>query len=63
MGGCVEKECFSEQIEVEFEGKIFKAPIGYDAYLHSLYPGDYMELPPIEKRVAHKTEIYWKGVN
>ena len=37
---------------VEFEGKTYKAPKGYDEWLQSFY-GNYMELPPIEKRVSH----------
>lgn len=37
---------------VEFEGKTYKAPCGYDEWLRSIY-GDYMELPPKENRVSH----------
>lgn len=37
---------------VEFEGKPFKAPIGYDEWLTAFY-GDYMTLPPVEQRVSH----------
>lgn len=48
----VSKDCFLETMEVEFEGVKFKAPIGYDAWLTNIY-GDYMELPPKEKRVTH----------
>lgn len=56
----IEREYFDDVIEVEFEGKIFQAPKGYEKYLSNLY-GDYMELPPIEKRVAsHRGEIWWK---
>ena len=43
---------FSSTIEVEFEGRKYFAPIGYDAFLHDLY-GDYMKLPPIEKQKSH----------
>lgn len=48
----VPKEYFAEQKLVEFEQYKFYAPIGYDAYLRSVY-GDYMELPPEDKRVSH----------
>ena len=44
-------------MEREFEGKKFNAPIGYDKWLKSFY-GDYMKLPPIEKRIAHTMEVY-----
>lgn len=47
--------------EVEFEGHKFWAPGCWDLYLHNLY-GDYMQLPPEEKRVNHKM-IAWKENN
>lgn len=48
------KRVFSDFVDVEFEGKYYKAPIGYDEWLRSFY-GDYMQLPPEEKRVSHHT--------
>lgn len=45
-------EAFASSIEVEFEGEMFPAPIGYDAFLSSLY-GDYLPEPPVEKRKTH----------
>lgn len=42
-------ECFEEYIDIEFEGMLFKGFKQYDKYLKLLY-GNYMELPPIEKR-------------
>lgn len=41
--------CFESYIEIEFEGMRFFAFREYDTYLSLLY-GDYMELPPVEKR-------------
>lgn len=48
----VNKSVFKSFIDVEFEGKKYKAPIGYDEWLKDFY-GDYMQLPPVEKRVTH----------
>jgi lipopolysaccharide cholinephosphotransferase len=44
------KEIFSSAVYKEFEGEMLPLPIGYDTYLHMAF-GDYMELPPEEKRV------------
>ena len=41
---------------VRFEGEEFLAPRNIDAYLTMMY-GDYMELPPEEKRKTHSPEI------
>lgn len=54
------KECFDGFQWLEFEGHQFKSPKDYDTYLHCLYKGDYMQLPPEEKRVHHTTQIFWK---
>ena len=51
-----DKRVFASFIEVEFEGKKYKAPIGYDEWLRSFY-GDYMKLPPEEKRVSHHSFV------
>lgn len=45
-------ECFDEYIEKDFEGHQFKILKKYDLYLSRLY-GDYMTLPPVEKRKVH----------
>lgn len=39
-------------IQVEFEGKEYQIFSGYDYYLSNLY-GDYMKIPPVEKREKH----------
>lgn len=46
------KELFENTMDVEFEGYNFKIMKDYDEYLRIMY-GDYMQLPPIEKRVTH----------
>lgn len=43
---------------VEFEGKRYQAPGCYDKYLTQIY-GDYMTLPPEEKRKNHNMKV-WK---
>ena len=45
-------EVFDHPIDVEFEGYKFWAPVGYDAFLTSLY-GDYLPEPPPERRKTH----------
>ena len=53
------KEWFDDYILTDFENTQFKIPIGYDSILTQMY-GDYMQLPPEEKRVAHhKNDAYW----
>ena len=56
-----EIELFKESIDVSFEGYSFKALVGYDQYLKTIY-GDYMTLPPEEKRKPKQTQthFYWK---
>lgn len=51
---------FDRAVDMEFEGDVFKAPEKYESVLTHLY-GDYMELPPIEKRVSHHSfQAFWK---
>jgi len=55
-----DKEIFDEAVPMEFEGRYFPAPKGYDAFLKEEY-GDYMQLPPIEKQVTHHSfKSYWR---
>lgn len=53
------KRVFDSFIEVEFEGKLYKAPVGYDEWLRSFY-GDYMQLPPEEERVTHHSFVAYQ---
>lgn len=47
-----DKQAFDSYVMKEFEGKMFKVPERYDLLLTAVY-GDYMKLPPVEKRVSH----------
>lgn len=51
---------FFDQIEYkDFEGKSLPVPQKWSEYLTGLY-GDYMTLPPEDKRKRHKFNVYWK---
>lgn len=43
---------YGDGVSLEFEGLTIIAPCEYDKWLTHVY-GNYMELPPIEKRVGH----------
>lgn len=58
-----EKELFHKTAvdsvdEVEFEGRKFLIPSGYDELLTNMY-GDYMKLPPAEQRVSNHDFVAW----
>lgn len=53
------KKEWLERVKVEFEGHEFWAPGCWDLYLRNLY-GDYMKLPPEEKRITHNMVVYVK---
>ncbi|MBQ1311675.1 MAG: LicD family protein [Blautia sp.] len=50
------KEWFGEPTKLEFEGMFFDGPHDPDQYLTKRY-GDYMTLPPVEKRVTHHENL------
>ena len=56
-----EEDLFENLTELTFEGEKFMAFSKYDDYLRHVY-GDYMQIPPIEKRQAYHgtNNIYWK---
>ncbi len=59
-GEILERTVFEKTVPMEFEHLTLQAPQGYEAYLKSIY-GDYMTLPPEEKRVSnHSSEEWWK---
>lgn len=54
------KDSLEPAILLDFEGYRFYGPANYHQYLTNLY-GDYMSLPPVEKRVSrHLIDVYWK---
>lgn len=44
-------------VDVTFEGRQYKAPVGWEKYLTDHY-GDYMQLPPENKRQKHSMCVY-----
>lgn len=65
VGRYLEKECmpsdvFKSYIKLPFEGRMYYAIKDYDAYLTKHY-GDYMQLPPLDKRTSnHDFNAWWK---
>lgn len=53
-------EWYAETIKVPFGRLSLPAPMNYDQVLRAYY-GDYMQLPPIEKRRTHSYEAYMIG--
>lgn len=54
---------WGDGVDIEFEGHTFRAPSEYHTLLTHMF-GDYMELPPINKRVCHsvnKDKIIFSG--
>lgn len=57
IGERMKKVEFEEKVYVNFEGLVFPTFSCWDSYLRGLY-GDYMKLPPLEKRKGHDMEVY-----
>ena len=56
----ISRSALADSIRLPFEDCTFSAPKGYDTYLKALF-GNYMELPPVEKRQTHHAfKAYWK---
>ncbi|MQN02288.1 MAG: hypothetical protein DUD27_00345 [Lachnospiraceae bacterium] len=53
FGEMYERAKFSDTVKMKFEDSYFPVTKDYDHYFHVLYPGDYMQLPPPEKREEH----------
>ncbi len=52
FGEMYPRNWIAEAVPMPFEDAVFPVPKGYDAYLKHLY-GEYMHLPPVEKREHH----------
>lgn len=57
MREIVKKDDFIPQTTIFFEGKKFKTSVMYKKYLYQVY-GDFMKLPPMEKRRNHELVVY-----
>lgn len=53
-----ERKIYDNYSTAEFEGREFSILKYYDEYLTQHY-GNYMQLPPLDKRVNHQTEAWW----
>jgi len=61
MREIVDESIFDVSVSVKFEGRTFAAPGGYHEWLEHTY-GNYLELPPLEKRHTHHSYCaYSKG--
>ena len=60
VGERMKKSEFEKTVYVDFEGYKFPTFSCWDSYLKALY-GDYMKLPPVEKRKTHDMEAYYIG--
>lgn len=60
MKEIIKREYVSNVDYHPFEDRSYLIPSGYDKYLTNLY-GNYMQLPPVEKRVSHHHfKAWWK---
>ena len=55
-----DRRVFDSFVLVEFEGKQYKAPVGWDEWL-TCYYGDYMQLPPENERVTHHSFVAYRN--
>lgn len=48
-----DKSFLDTTIDSPFEDRVYKIPVAYQQILSAIYGDDFMEIPPIEKRVKH----------
>ncbi len=49
----IDAKALDEVIECKFEDRVYNIPKDYDHILTTIYGEDYMEIPPIEKRIQY----------
>ena len=49
----IDAKALDEVIECKFEDRVYNIPKDYDHILTTIYGADYMEIPPLEKRIQH----------
>ena len=55
----LDKEMLLPQAEFQFENRKYTGFANYDYVLSRAY-GNYMQLPPEEKRITHDFDVWWK---
>ena len=49
----LDAKALDEVVECKFEDRVYNIPKDYDHILTTIYGSDYMEIPPLEKRIQH----------
>ena len=49
----IDAKALDKVVECKFEDRIYNIPKDYDHILTTIYGADYMEIPPLEKRIQH----------
>ena len=49
----IDAKALDEVVECKFEDRLYNIPKDYDHILTTIYGSDYVEIPPLEKRIQH----------
>ena len=49
----IDAKALDEVVECKFEDRVYNIPKDYNHILTTIYGSDYMEIPPLEKRIQH----------
>ena len=49
----IDAKALDQVVEFKFEDRVYNIPTDYDHILTTIYGADYMEIPPLEKRIQH----------